>query len=224
MPIPAIVYAPSRSDRLAAGMTLKSYGRICKKCRKWWASEKLSERCPKCGSTRVRKVPFVKQDNGVRVRGRQLKRMARASQTPAPPPSPVRGATIESDRSLDPCTLYHSYDRAGNLLYVGITDHLPGRTKEHAAMQPWWDDVASIHPERFHTRMEALEAEAWDITHENPKYNKARPRPTGEYRPSSATADEIRWEEEERRWAEREAAKPKPTPPPLSSWGGPPEK
>ena len=41
-----------------------------------------------------------------------------------------------------PTALYRLYSSAGDLLYVGNTDHLKLRLAAHAKEKPWWDQVS----------------------------------------------------------------------------------
>ena len=70
-------------------------------------------------------------------------------------------------------TLYRMFDAAGDLLYVGITSRGGRRFDEHAKVQPWWVEVASVTVEHFATRTEALAAELAAIRVEDPTYNAA---------------------------------------------------
>lgn len=68
--------------------------------------------------------------------------------------------------------LYRLYDRAGTLLYVGITSKPLNRLREHR-QQPWWPevDLVKLRLERFESRNAVLLAERTTIQAEHPLYN-----------------------------------------------------
>lgn len=88
--------------------------------------------------------------------------------------------------------VYRFYDRAGALLYVGMTTVGPVRWGEHAVSQPWWGDVAHVTVVHCATVEEALTAEARAIQLEDPRYNVIHKRkstvnlPARPYRPRRA--------------------------------------
>jgi predicted GIY-YIG superfamily endonuclease len=67
--------------------------------------------------------------------------------------------------------LYRFFDADDELLYIGITSHLPGRVSEHEGEKPWWTDVERVSVEHFATREEVIEAEREAIRTEGPKHN-----------------------------------------------------
>lgn len=73
-----------------------------------------------------------------------------------------------------PCSLYRFFDAHGELLYVGITDHLPGRLAEHQGEKEWWRDVAYVAVEHFGSRYEARVAEQAAIDAGRPIRNQVR--------------------------------------------------
>lgn len=74
-------------------------------------------------------------------------------------------------------TLYRLFAESGELLYVGISDRWLSRLKEHARMQPWWDEVVGVERETHPTRAAALVAERKAIQTEDPVYNTIRHTP-----------------------------------------------
>jgi hypothetical protein len=72
-----------------------------------------------------------------------------------------------------PTTLYRFYDADDRLLYVGITEHLAHRTRDHRHGALWWDDAVRSTLERFPSRPEAKSAESRAILTEDPLHNKA---------------------------------------------------
>jgi len=70
-----------------------------------------------------------------------------------------------------PTALYRLRDRSGALLYVGITDCLERRWRDHSKDKPWWPDVNDRSAEWFPDRRHALAGEAAAIRAERPRYN-----------------------------------------------------
>lgn len=68
-------------------------------------------------------------------------------------------------------TLYRFYDRAGELLYVGITNNPPRRFGDHRQGKDWWAQVGSIDMEHHSSRDELRAAERHAIAREAPLYN-----------------------------------------------------
>jgi predicted GIY-YIG superfamily endonuclease len=67
--------------------------------------------------------------------------------------------------------LYRFYDRAGELLYVGITANMPGRLAAHRGDKSWFVEVDKIRLEHHVSREAVLSAEREAIIRERPKYN-----------------------------------------------------
>jgi transcriptional regulator with XRE-family HTH domain/predicted GIY-YIG superfamily endonuclease len=67
--------------------------------------------------------------------------------------------------------LYRIYGDDELLLYVGIAKDFGKRWKQHAARQPWWDQVKRQTVVWYDTREEALTEEALAIQAGQPKYN-----------------------------------------------------
>lgn len=70
--------------------------------------------------------------------------------------------------------LYRYFDAEGHLLYVGITDCLSIRNKQHSATAHWHKLVDEIKVKQFPDRPSALIAEGEAIRNENPIYNVNR--------------------------------------------------
>lgn len=69
--------------------------------------------------------------------------------------------------------LYRMFDRAGRLLYIGISFNAGERATQHAESKPWWPQVDHIRIEHLECdRESALRREEWAIRAERPKYNK----------------------------------------------------
>lgn len=73
--------------------------------------------------------------------------------------------------------LYRHYDAAGALLYVGITDCLTERDKQHRATAHWHGEVMRTETQWCDGRQAALIAEWEAIRDENPIHNKRRAPP-----------------------------------------------
>lgn len=89
------------------------------------------------------------------------------------PLPPTTKDVLSQRRNLKPTVLYRHYDRAGTLLYVGISNHYDNRTAQHTDDKPWWGEV---DPERsevetFPNRDLAETAELLAITQERPLFN-----------------------------------------------------
>lgn len=81
--------------------------------------------------------------------------------------------------------VYRFFDRDGVLLYVGLTNHLPGRIREHQESKSWWRHVTRVTVDHYPTRTDAAQAEDCAIRAEHPRYNiKGRP----------FTLDVVTWE------------------------------
>ena len=72
------------------------------------------------------------------------------------------------------CALYRFYGPFDILLYIGITEDLPGRMRQHEAAQPWWSDVERKTVAWYETRAKADRAETLAIAVEKPLHNKAK--------------------------------------------------
>lgn len=69
-------------------------------------------------------------------------------------------------------TLYRFHDRAGRLLYVGITSRQDERWTTHRRIAPWWSQVAHVTCQQYGMEWQALAAERAAIKSEHPLYNK----------------------------------------------------
>jgi len=67
--------------------------------------------------------------------------------------------------------LYRLFNSDKELLYVGITNDLVTRMREHRRSKQWFPEVHDIGLELFTTRQEALKAERSAIEKENPAHN-----------------------------------------------------
>ena len=66
--------------------------------------------------------------------------------------------------------IYRLYDKAGVLLYIGITTDPNRRFAAHAADKPWWPEVAHHIIEEIDTAT-ARQTERETIRQERPRYN-----------------------------------------------------
>lgn len=67
--------------------------------------------------------------------------------------------------------LYRLFGYDGELLYIGSCSSWSRRLNQHAALQPWGDDIAKVTIERYKTKPEALAAERAAIAAERPIHN-----------------------------------------------------
>ncbi|WP_315833916.1 hypothetical protein [Bradyrhizobium prioriisuperbiae] len=72
------------------------------------------------------------------------------------------------------CALYRHFDKAGTLLYVGISNTFLSRTLSHRANSHWFEKIVRIEVTWFASREAAFWAEDVAIRQENPKFNRAR--------------------------------------------------
>lgn len=70
-----------------------------------------------------------------------------------------------------PTDLYRYYDRAGCLLYVGVSKSAVVRAMQHEHSAGWWDRWAVMRRHVYPTRELALAAEREAIAVERPAYN-----------------------------------------------------
>lgn len=85
--------------------------------------------------------------------------------------SPKR--TRRSRRALEPTDVYVLRDRAGDVLYVGISLSLAQRMGAHRT-NGWWDDVASIDVDHLPSRETAATCERALIALHAPPLNRNR--------------------------------------------------
>lgn len=69
-------------------------------------------------------------------------------------------------------SVYRYYDRAGMLIYVGITRQGMGRNRQHNQNAEWWQHVTSQEVEHYSTRAEAAAREKALIRRFRPPFNK----------------------------------------------------
>lgn len=67
--------------------------------------------------------------------------------------------------------LYVCRDRSNSAVYVGITDDMAKRMRNHQE-KSWWTEVAWVETTPFETRGHAVDAEKDAIAKLKPKYNK----------------------------------------------------
>ena len=70
-----------------------------------------------------------------------------------------------------PTSVYLYYDRAGLLIYVGITSRGITRNRQHNATKEWWPFVYSQTVEHYATRAEAAQRERSLIVRNEPPFN-----------------------------------------------------
>lgn len=72
----------------------------------------------------------------------------------------------------DPTSVYRYYDRAGLLLYVGITARATKRQREHNGDKEWWQFVTTQEVEHYPTRIQAAGREKSLIREFRPPFNR----------------------------------------------------
>lgn len=106
-----------------------------------------------------------------------------------------------------PHALYRFYDKADELLYVGLTCNPPGRLATHRRDKPWWTTITRIELETFPSRSSCMSAEKLAIKNEHPRFNVIDRGATDEQEGSlRQTAEEFAAARTERDEAIREAA------------------
>ncbi|MEU8185990.1 hypothetical protein [Micromonospora carbonacea] len=72
-----------------------------------------------------------------------------------------------------PTCLYRFFDRAGRLLYIGISVNPPARFARHADDKPWWPEVDHSRTRLvwFDSRAEAEKLELMAVRDERPLHN-----------------------------------------------------
>lgn len=89
----------------------------------------------------------------------------------------LAGAATRANPSLDRpssaggTALYRHFDKAGVLLYVGITQNPSARTSQHASLSGWYRFADRTAVEWFPTRKDAEDAERAAICDERPVFN-----------------------------------------------------
>lgn len=68
--------------------------------------------------------------------------------------------------------LYRCLSATDELLYVGITDNLADRMKQHRAKSPWFSLVSRVAHVELENRSAAKAAERKAVFSEKPKYNQ----------------------------------------------------
>jgi len=85
------------------------------------------------------------------------------------PPAPPRR---ESYRNNGPTDVYRFYDRAGELLYVGLSCSIAARVGAHRHEHGWWSEVKWIEVEHLPSRDAAAQQEKRLIAWLVPRYNR----------------------------------------------------
>lgn len=67
--------------------------------------------------------------------------------------------------------LYRHFNKANELLYVGISLNALNRLGQHKEHAHWFNDISDVRIEHFETREMALAAERDAVVKENPKHN-----------------------------------------------------
>ena len=61
-----------------------------------------------------------------------------------------------------PTGLYHIYDGADGLLYIGVSKHFGVRWQQHAQKQPWWNERRRMTVDFYDTRDEEQTSRVYD--------------------------------------------------------------
>lgn len=67
--------------------------------------------------------------------------------------------------------LYRHFDKAGTLLYVGVSLSTVSRLSQHKRTAHWFSKIARVEVDRFPTREASLAAERQAIHSEHPLFN-----------------------------------------------------
>jgi predicted GIY-YIG superfamily endonuclease len=68
--------------------------------------------------------------------------------------------------------VYTIYDMYGDgVLYVGVTNNVPRRFRQHMRTKSWWDESENAHLECHDSRQSALVAEFLWIRYHRPRHN-----------------------------------------------------
>lgn len=70
--------------------------------------------------------------------------------------------------------VYRCFSALGVLLYIGRTQDISGRLRDHRRVQPWWPEVAHIDLAFYDDDREADREERRAILAENPRHNIIR--------------------------------------------------
>lgn len=70
-----------------------------------------------------------------------------------------------------PCYLYYLYDVVGRLVYIGMTDDLEARYRQHAGTKEWWPEVHHRWVVSYPSRATCTAGEALAIHALRPPYN-----------------------------------------------------
>ena len=78
---------------------------------------------------------------------------------------------MQPPRDDTPVALYRFFGVGGDLLYIGITGHLPRRLHQHGKHKDWWQDCQRVEVEHVRGRDRALRREADLIKALRPRHN-----------------------------------------------------
>lgn len=67
--------------------------------------------------------------------------------------------------------VYKHFDKAGKLLYVGLTNDLIERHKQHRANSPWWQAIRRFSSSEYENRIDAENSEIEQIHNGQPEFN-----------------------------------------------------
>ena len=70
-----------------------------------------------------------------------------------------------------PTCVYRAYTADGELLYVGIAQHLYNRLRGHRKNSAWYPGAHIAQVEWYEDRRQAYAVESWAINYEDPPWN-----------------------------------------------------
>lgn len=82
--------------------------------------------------------------------------------------------------------VYRMYGLKGELIYVGCTNNLARRVREHRCKSPWWPEVTSMAYDPAESQEDALKAECFLIKTEHPTHNIQHAEPPKAPRPPAS--------------------------------------
>jgi len=85
---------------------------------------------------------------------------------------PGTGAGLAPGPWWPQAALYRVYDKAGRLLYIGVSRNPRDRWYQHSRKAPWWSQASWIDYCVYRNENVALDAERHAICDEQPLHNK----------------------------------------------------
>jgi predicted GIY-YIG superfamily endonuclease len=95
----------------------------------------------------------------------------------------MRDTWRTTDIYLEPHVVYRIYDKAGDLLYVGVTVDFETRMQYHRSRSAWFPGYSHHELTEYPDRWKAESAETAAIMNEQPRHNQAQAKPLRRPRP-----------------------------------------